>query len=222
MSRDATDGTRRVGAGRPRDVAIDAAVLETVLPVIAETGYRRFSIEEVARRAGTTKPAIYRRWPTRQQLVLAALGSNLSEVQPPDTGCTICDLVDAIGLFVAVFGRLPADLLGSLLADCSHDPELRTQFMTTLFDPPRDAVAQTLAKALGRGDLREDVDLELVLDLLGSLVHYRAVFGHAPTAAADIERAVEALLQGVATDYQQLLEHSRQSSGDPQTHHLHA
>jgi hypothetical protein len=58
--------------------------------------------------------------------------------------------------------------------------------------------------------------------VIGSLVHYRALFGHAPTSDAEIERAVEALLQGIATDYPRLLEHSRRVGGDPHLHHLHA
>ncbi|MGH2741463.1 MAG: TetR-like C-terminal domain-containing protein, partial [Thermoleophilaceae bacterium] len=99
--------------------------------------------------------------------------------------------------------------------------ELRTAFMSTLFEPPRVAVRETLERANARGDLRDDVEIELILDLIGSLVHYRALFGHAPTSDAEIERAVEALLRGIATDYPALLEHSRQVSGDPKLHALH-
>ena len=100
--------------------------------------------------------------------------------------------------------------------------DMRAAFMATLFDPPRAAVRETLARAQARGDLREDVDVELVLDLIGSLVHYRALFGHAPMSAAEIERAVESLLDGIAADYPALLEHSRRVSGAPGLHHLHA
>jgi hypothetical protein len=66
------------------------------------------------------------------------------------------------------------------------------------------------------------VDLGLVLDLIGSFVHYRTLFGHAPTSDLEIERAVEGVLQGIATDYPRLLEHSRRVGGDPKLHHLHA
>jgi AcrR family transcriptional regulator len=207
--------------GRPRDPQIDAAVLDATLAVLGRSGYGGLTLEEVARDAGTTKPAIYRRWPSRQRLVLAALGQRLGVARAPDTGCTLCDLDECLKLFVAAFRRIPPDVIGPLFADCAGDPELRTAFMTALFDPPRAAVKETLERAHARGDLREDVDPDLILDVLGSLIHYRTLFGHARTSDAEIERAVEALLQGIAADYPRLLEHSRRLSGDPRLHHRH-
>ena len=208
--------------GRPRNPAIDAAVLDAALAVLDESGYGRLALEEVARRAGTTKPAIYRRWPTRQQLVLDALASRLPTASAPDTGCTLCDLDECLKVFVAAFRRMPPEVLGPLFADCAADRELRTAFMATLFDPPRAAVKETLDRARARGDLRDDVEVGLVLDVLGSLIHYRALFGHAPTSNLEIERAVKTLLQGIAADYPALLEHSRRAGGDPKLHRLHA
>jgi AcrR family transcriptional regulator len=221
--RRAPDGTvEGARAGRPRDQQIDVAVLKATLAMLDKAGYGGLTLEEVAREAGTTKPAIYRRWPTRQQLVLSALGQRLGDATAPDTGCTLCDLDECLKVFVAAFRRMPPGVIGPLFADCAGDRELRATFMTTLFDPPRAAVRETLERARARGDLRDDVDLELILDLIGSLVHYRALFGHAATSDREIERAVEALLQGIASDYPRLLEHSRRMSGDPKLHHLHA
>jgi AcrR family transcriptional regulator len=219
-ARDSSAQETRVG--RPRDTQIDAAVLEATLATLGESGYGRLALEEIARRAGTTKPAIYRRWPSRQRLVLAALDQRLGEARAPDTGCTLCDLDECLKLFVAAFRRMPPDVIGPLFADCAGDHDLRAAFMTTLFDPPRTAVKETLDRAHARGDLRQDVDRDLILDLLGSLVHYRTLFGHAPTTDAEIERVVEALLHGIAADYPRLLEHSRRASGDPKLHPLHA
>ena len=196
-------------------------MLEATLALLDEVGYGRLALKEVARRAETTKPAIYRRWPTRQQLVLSALESRVGRSRAPDTGCTICDLDECLKVFVASFRRMPPDVLGPLLADCVGDRELRDAFMTTLFEPPRAQVRQTLDRAHARGDLRDDVDRDLILDLIGSLVHYRALFRHAPMSDAEIERVVEALLQGIATDYPTLLEHSRSTSGDSGMHRLH-
>ena len=208
--------------GRPRDRQIDQAVLKATLSVLDESGYGGLALEAVARRAGTTKPAIYRRWPSRQQLVLAALARRLGAAKAPDTGCTLCDLDECLKVFVAAFRRMPPGVIGPLFAECAGDRQLRAAFMTTLFDPPRAAVRDTLERAHARGDLRDEVDIALILDLIGSLVHYRALFGHAPTSNVEIEGAVEALLQGIATDYPKLLEHSRHMSGDPKLHHLHA
>lgn len=208
--------------GRPRDAQIDAAVLEATLATLDETGYGRLTLEQVARRARTSKPAIYRRWPNRQRLVLAAIGERLGDARAPDTGCTLCDLDECLRLFVAAFRRMPPDVIGALFADCAGDRALRTAFMTTLFDPLRAAVKETLDRAHARGDLRDDVDRDLILDLIGSFVYYRTLFRHARTTNAEIERAVEALLQGIADDYPRLLEHSRRTGGDPQLHHLHA
>lgn len=198
---------------RPRNREIDAAVLDATLAVLDEAGYGRFTLEAVARRAGTNKPAIYRRWPDRQRLVLAALGRRVGEARTPDTGCTLCDLDECLKVFVKTFQRMPPGVIGPLFADCARDPELRQAFMTTLFDPPRAAVERTLERAYARGDLREDVDHRLTLDLLGSLVYYRALFGHAPTSDAEIEHVVVALLRGIAVDYPRLVRHSLHTSG---------
>ena len=197
-------------------------MLKATLAVLDESGYGGLALEAVTRRAGTTKPAIYRRWPNRQQLVLSALGRRMGAPTAPDTGCTLCDLDECLKVFVAVFRRMPPGVIGPLFAECAGDRGLRGAFMTTLFDPPRAAVRDTLERARARGDLRSDVDIELMLDLLGSLIHYRVLFGHAPTSDAEIEGAVEALLGGIAADYPRLLEHSRRMSGDPKLHHLHA
>jgi AcrR family transcriptional regulator len=208
--------------GRPRDPAIDVAVLEAALAALRDVGYTRLSLEDVARRAGTTKPAIRRRWAGRPQLVLAALGSRIGKLEGPDSGCTLCDLDECLKLFVSAFRRVPPDVIGPLFADCGADSELRAAFMATLFEPPRAAVEQALERAYARGDLREDADLGVVLDVIGSFVHYRVLFGHARIGNREIETAVEMLLQGIAADYERLLEHSRQTTGSSKLHHLHA
>ena len=212
----------RVRAGRPRDRQIDAAVLKTTLAILDEGGYGSLALEAVAHRAGTSKPAIYRRWASRERLVLAALAQRLGSLVVPDTGCSLCDLDECLKVFVGAFRRMPPGVIDPLFADCARDRELRTAFMTALFDPPRAAVREALERAQARGDLRDDVNVELIVDLIGSFVHYRALFGHARVSDVEIERAVEALLAGIATDYPRLLEHSRNVPGDPKLHPLHA
>lgn len=190
-------------SGRPRDPHIDGAVLDTTVEVLAQVGYAGLTLEAVARRAGTTKPAIYRRWPTRQALVLAALRRRLGGTpRVADSGCVVCDLTGGVGVFLAAFRRMPPGVLAALLADCKGDH--RDTFMTQLFEPQREAVSRIVDRARDRGDLRADLDRGLVVDLLASFVHYRALFGHAPTDADDVEAAVTTLLRGMAADHREL------------------
>ena len=207
--------------GRPRNARIDSAVRAATSEILDESGYANLTLTEVARRADTTTAAIYRRWSTRQHLALDALAQRLGQVQAPDTGCTICDLNECINVFVVAFDKLAPDILGPLLADCADHPELRKIFTEALLAPPRSAVERTLAAATARGDLRADARPELIVDLLGALIHYRALFGGESMTELEIEQTVETLLQGTATDYPALLEHSRAITSESPVHQLH-
>ncbi|MFD1859284.1 TetR/AcrR family transcriptional regulator [Aeromicrobium camelliae] len=207
--------------GRPRDEAIDRAVLGATVELLDEVGYQRLTISAVAARAGATKPALYRRWPSRERLVIAALHRELRTIRAPDTACTLCDLHESIGLFAHAFGNRYVTVLGPLLADCAGDDDLRRAFIEGLFDPARDAVRHTLVNAVERGDLRDDLDLDLTVDMLGAIPHYRAIFGEVPLGSDDIERAVVTLLRGIAVDYEALVAHSRQIDDAPATHDRH-
>jgi AcrR family transcriptional regulator len=184
--------------GRPRDPQIGDAILDTTVTVLSEVGYARLTIEAVARRASTTKPSIYRRWPSRQHLVLDALAKRLDNDKPaPDNGCVACDLAECLTLFTTACQCMPPDVLASLLADCAERPGLRDRIITELVDPPRRAVDEVLARAQARGDLRADLDRELAVDLLCSLAHYRALFGR----EAETKAAVATLLRGMTEEY---------------------
>jgi AcrR family transcriptional regulator len=208
--------------GRPADPAISSAALAAALEVLDEKGYSNLSVDEVARRAGTTRPSLYRRWSSRQDLALDALAQRLHAVESPDTGCTICDLNEAIGAFFATVEGLRPDTLPALLADCADDPALHERFMSTLLDPARAAVERTLQSAVARGDLRRDLDVGLTLDWLASWVYYRFMFSRSHTDAAAIEQAIETLLQGIAADYPALVAHSLELAGEPAIHGAHA
>jgi AcrR family transcriptional regulator len=185
--------------GRPRDPTIDGAVLDATADVLSQVGYARLTLEEVARRAGTTKPSIYRRWRSRPELVLAALAARLDAgaFRAPESGCVVCDLVAGVEVFMTAFRRVPPGVLGALFADCGGEPALREEFMSTLFEPVRRVAGEVVARAEERGDLRDGLDREVVVDLLGSFVHYRALYGHASTDASEV---VVTLLRGMAAD----------------------
>ncbi|APU13166.1 MULTISPECIES: TetR/AcrR family transcriptional regulator [Actinoalloteichus] len=194
-------------AGRPRDAHIDTAVTAATLELLEERGYLGVSLGEVARRAGTSRPAIYRRRPGRAALVLAAIESRLDVPAPPDTGCTLCDLGESLTLFLTAYRTIRPDAFSALYAECIQDPELHDRYLRSVIEPSRKAVRETLLRAVDRGDVRRDVDVEQLLDVIASFAHYRALFGrHLDDESA--EQVIETLLRGAAIDYAELLSHS--------------
>lgn len=199
------------GAGRPRNPAIDAAVLAATLDVLREHGYTGFALETVAARAGTTKASIRRRWPVRQNLVVDALASVLVTPGVPDNACTRCDLTQSVQLLAeALHERLPGGVLAPLIADCAHDAALHRRLIDVLVQPSRNAATTAVRRAVDRGDLRPDVDPELLVDLLASTVYQRALFGDAPIDRDTAGPLVDLLLRGVAVDFDRLVWISRQ------------
>lgn len=200
--------TAEKASGRPRNPHISESAIAAALELLDEQGYSEVTFEAVARRAGTSRPAIYRRWSSRPALVLSALTAVLAVPEQPDTGCTLCDIEESFQVFLAAYRRIRPEVLSALYADCAADPDLRQRYVDTIVEPARTAVGGTLQRAKARGDLRQDSDDELLLDLVGALVHYRAMFRPEHISDSEAERAVEMLLQGAARDYPALVAHS--------------
>ncbi|MFF3326714.1 TetR/AcrR family transcriptional regulator C-terminal ligand-binding domain-containing protein [Streptomyces sp. NPDC002889] len=197
-------------AGRPRDPAIDAAVLSSALEVLREHGYAGLALETVAARAGTTKASIRRRWPDRRNLVIDALASVLTTPAVPDNGCTRCDLIQSVRLLAeALHNRLPGRVLAPLVADSAHDAALHRRLIDVLVQPSRHAATVAVHRAVLRGDLLPETDPELLVDLLASTVYQRALLAGVPVDQESASGLVDLLLRGVAVDFDRLVRISR-------------
>jgi AcrR family transcriptional regulator len=184
---------------RRRDERIDQAVLAAVAALLREVGYSALTMEAIAQRAGTTKPAIRRRWRSQQHLVVAALAAERTGVVEIDTGCSRCDLVGHLeALRLGLADPALARVLPALTADLADDPELRQDFLAVVWEPRRAACAVSLRKAEARGDLRPGLDVDLVLDLFAAPVVLRALFGHRELGPAFVQDVVHAVLSGVS------------------------
>ncbi|AUA09847.1 TetR family transcriptional regulator [Streptomyces sp. SID8382] len=185
---------------RRRDERIDHAVLAAVRELVREIGYPALTMEAIAQRADTTKPAIRRRWKSQKHLVVEAMARDRAGVVEMDTGCTHCDIVGHLeALRVAMDDPVLGHVLPALVADLADDPELRETFLTAVWAPRREACEASLRKGVARGDLRAGLDVGLVLDLFAAPVVFRALFGHSglgPDFPADVAHAV---LSGVGT-----------------------
>lgn len=149
------------GPGRPRDASIDEAVLTAAREHLAVAGYEAMSLVAVAEAAGTTRQALYRRWPTKADLATAAVAS-LSELeQRPDTDDPFADLVVELKAFRrGVTRRNGISLVGTMLQD-SADRDLVRLFRQRLVVPRRRRIRHILDRAASLGLVSADADLEL-------------------------------------------------------------
>ncbi|PTL79307.1 TetR/AcrR family transcriptional regulator [Vitiosangium sp. GDMCC 1.1324] len=193
--------------GRPRDERLDAAILDAALAELSEAGYSGFSLEAVAARAGVSKPAIYRRWPTRQHLIIDTIARTLGSDPAPDTGNTREDIITGISTLVSSFaGTVTGRVLPGLVSDLAEDPQLTQTFLDRTFRPRRASMIRALQRGMARGDIRPDIDVELILDMLAAPVYYRVLFRHlplTPQVAVEVVDLLLATLRPQATREQQ-------------------
>lgn len=153
-------------AGRPRDPRIDAVVFEATLLLLDEGGYAGLSLEMVARRAGVSRPSLYRRWPNKATVVVEALAAAAGTDPAPDTGRLEEDLLvvqhEMAALYNTAFARR---VVPALLGDLASQPDLAERFRAAYVWPRRTSVHRALTRARERGEIPGG-DPELICDLL--------------------------------------------------------
>lgn len=190
-------GGPRRGAGRPRRVDLDDAVLGAVATLLAERGYDALRIDDVSAAAGAAKSTLYRRWPSKPAMVAAAVERlTLSEVVVPDTGDLRSDLVtllrDTYGLMSAGPGRVLADLV----RDSARHPELSVAIRHTMHARRR-RYLEVFNRALTRGDLAATTDVGLAIDLLLGPLWVRLLLTDDPVDEETVDATVDAVLDGI-------------------------
>jgi AcrR family transcriptional regulator len=161
----------RTRAGRPRTEGIDEALLEAALVELGRVGYARMSLEKVARLAGTTKPTLYLRYPSKVALVSAALGSLRKRTPRELTGEVRGDLVAELRLLHAgAIERRGISMLGAALAEEHENPEITALYREHVVRPRRENLRRIMEAGKESGQLRADADTELGITMLvGSL-----------------------------------------------------
>lgn len=144
---------------RPRDSALDAAVLAAATALLVESGIGGITYEAVAERAGTSRPAVYRRFATHTDLVVAALSNLQAGTRPEPTGDHRRDLEAELRSFAeAITGAASITLVGSVLVG-DIDERVRHTYRTSIVAPRRARVATILAAAAEDGELTPDAAL---------------------------------------------------------------
>ncbi|HYN52083.1 MAG TPA: TetR/AcrR family transcriptional regulator [Thermoleophilaceae bacterium] len=177
------------GRGRPRSEQAHRAILDATLTLLDEGGYGPLTIEAVAARAGVGKTTIYRRWPSKLELVIEAVGEMRPPLPTEDTGSVQGDFLafqrNQINRVAA--GPLPR-VAPRLIAESVGDAELQAVVQRELIAPVRQAIGEVLQRGVDRGELLADLDVELATDIVHGTVVYRIL-----TSQGDLLGAVSAI-----------------------------
>ena len=183
--------------GRPRSADADRAIVRAAVDLIGERGLSGLTVDAVATRAGVGKATIYRRWPSKGDLVIGTLAAALEYSPVPDRGGLRADLL-ALAETMAAWLREPRveGLLPAVVAEASRSPEVRAS-LGALVDDRRETARAVLRRAQRRGELRRGVDVEAVLDLLAGALHFRTMVSREPLGPEIPGRLVDTLLEGI-------------------------
>lgn len=171
---DAT-ATRNAGPGRPRDPQMESRILTAASRVYAASGWTGFTFEAVARSAGVGKPAIYRRWDSREDLLFAAVDETLPAHELPDTGSIRGDLIGMANQLLDGHVLGSRDVGGRLAFEATIHPEPIGRIHQRLVLSRRTPSRVMMLRGIERGELRPDTPITTVLDLVAGAMgnHWR-------------------------------------------------
>jgi AcrR family transcriptional regulator len=182
------------GAGRPLDENVDEAILNAAWQVLLDEGYAAMSIARVAEVARVGRPAIYRRYKDKSELVAATIADKASRAAPIDTGSARGDLIAQLEFARRAF---QVKLAGTLLVDGDAHPELLAHFRGAMLRPRLAQIIEAFERGKGRGEVRADLDSELAAHaLIGSFMLYNLANGRPP--ASWPKRVLDTLWRGFA------------------------
>ena len=185
--------------GRPRDPRIDDAVLRATAALIGSTGYADLSVDAIARRAGTSKPAIYRRWPSKAHLVHEAVFPIDEATELPDTGSLAGDVREMMRRTVAVLTTPAARAaLPGLVGEMATDLTLHTALLDRFGDILSRGLTERLAAAAARGEVRPQVTAADVVEALAGITFLALLTRGTALDDAWVERAATFITRGIS------------------------
>lgn len=184
------------------DRSLDAAILDAALAGVAEQGYDRLSMDDIASRAGVGKAAIYRRWPSKAVVVAEAIAHwrrRLGPVEPPDTGSLRGDIEAVVATMpeLDTANSSTIQVVVGVATAAMHDPVLAAALDDLVLSPPRHAVRTLLDRAVARGEIPAGRDLSLIPDVALGLNVLRVITGR-PIDRVYVRRVFEDVILPLA------------------------
>lgn len=195
---EASDSGDEPGRQRKRGAELEQAIRDATIAELATGGYGSVTIESVAARAQTGKASIYRRWPTKQELVADAVGSLLSgpllsvaELQLDDSISTRDALLELIRQATRVMTGPSGEAMRSIMGESLRDLEFCSTFECDFYDPRKQILLELLERGVLRGEIRPAAVSMLVPDVLAGTLIYRFLVRRQPASDAELVEFVD-------------------------------
>ena len=179
--------------GRPRDPRVDAAVAAATLELLAEDGYAGLTVDHIAARAGVGKAGLYRRWPDKESVVLAALALGGQRPAAPDTGSLRGDLLAFLTALVRYRAK-HLDAVAAVSGEALTSERIGRAFREHVVTPVTDAVRVVLERAVARGEVPATADLEVLASAPVALLFTRRLLSGEHPDEAFVRRVVDQLV----------------------------
>lgn len=191
----------RRGRGRPRDPETDARIIEAASDLMLRRGFDKMTVDDVASAAGVGKATVYRRWPSKDDLAVAAMEALYTDEMPqPDTGSIVEDL-RASYRSVLTFVNSPQGAAYLLMSITESVRDERIAALYRQASERAEAQARTMyERAVRRGEIRADVDLDYCVQWLGGLLAVRRITNRPMPTVENVDALVELTLRGILVD----------------------
>ncbi len=192
-----------LGPQRRRGAALEDAIVDAAFAELTEVGYAAFAVENVAARARTGKASIYRRWGSKQELVMAALAAHLHGPDDEsmraagwhDDELTTADALRGVGRLIVETLRSPAGrAMRAIKLEATSDPELAALVDQQFQAPRRAAMLALLRRGVARGEVRPEAATTVVADVLPAVLTHRLLMQGEQVSATEIETIIEQVM----------------------------
>ncbi|MGA9542855.1 MAG: TetR/AcrR family transcriptional regulator [Candidatus Sulfotelmatobacter sp.] len=195
--RERGEGRGKRPPGRPRSEQARLAILRSTLKLLVKNGFSELTIEAVAAHAGVGKATVYRWWSNKAALIADAFASSTTrKLHFPDTGSVRTDMSQQMRQLIKIFCSRRGRIVSAILGGGQSDRDLIVAFRERFLWPRRQEAYATLRRGILRGELREDVDMDLILDSLYGPIYMRFLIRHGKLTPDFVDSLCELVLGG--------------------------
>lgn len=185
--------------GRTRDEEARRRILDATFALVGTRGGDAVTVDEIAAAAQVGKQTIYRWWPSKTALELDALVDGTMRATPfRETDDVRADFERHLRSVIRLFNSPTGRIVRSQLGESCVDDEAATEFRDRFWAPRRELSRRRLERGIELGQVRNGIDVELVLDVVYGALWTRLAIGHLPMRAADARRVVDVVWPGIA------------------------